>query len=164
MKEVFVRLDRCMGCKSCEIACAVEHSASKNLFAAVSEADKPRYRLFVERADARNIPLTCRHCDPAPCLDACIAGAITRDERGAVVQREDRCVGCWTCLMVCPYGVVARKPDLRIALKCDRCPDREVPACVSACPTRALVYAEADEFEAGVRKLAAGVVAKAVSG
>jgi carbon-monoxide dehydrogenase iron sulfur subunit len=161
MKEVLVRLDRCMGCRSCQLACAVEHSATKTLFGAISEKDKPRYRIYVERADDVNIPLTCRHCDPAPCVDACISGSLTRDERGAVIQKPDRCVGCWTCMMVCPYGVVGRQVEQRVATKCDRCPDRDVPACVSACPTKALVYAEVEEFGGTVRKIAAGIVAKA---
>lgn len=162
MKEIFVNLERCLGCGSCQFACAVEHSSGKSLSAAIAETPKPRYRLFVERADSHNIPLTCRHCDPAPCLDGCIAGAIRRDSRGLVVQREDRCVGCWTCLMMCPYGVVGRRLEERVAVKCDRCPDLDVPACVSACPTKALVYTEADSFAAGVRKELAGVVARAV--
>lgn len=162
MKEIFARLDRCMGCRSCQLACATEHSAGKTLFAAATETPRPRYRLYVERAEERNVPLTCRHCDPAPCLEACIAGAISRDARGVVVHDADRCVGCWTCLMVCPYGVIGRKLEQRTAVKCDRCADREVPACVSACPVKALVYAEADEFAARVRKVQAGVVAGAV--
>ena len=152
MKEIFVRLDRCMGCRSCQLACAVQHSVSKNLFAAAAETPRPRARLYIERADGRNIPLTCRHCDPAPCLDACVAGAISRDERGVVVQQEDRCVGCWTCLMLCPYGVVGRKQEQKVAVKCDRCPDREVPACVSSCPTKALVYAEVEELATSRRR------------
>jgi len=162
MKEIFVHLDRCMGCRSCQLACAVEHSTSRNLFAAVSETPPPRYRLYVEKADSHKIPLTCRHCDPAPCLEACVAGAIYRDDRGMVIHREDRCVGCWTCLMVCPYGVVGRRQEQRIAVKCDRCPEREVPACVSACPTKALVYSEADDFAAGVRKVKAGIITRAI--
>jgi len=158
MKEVFVRVDRCLGCHSCQIACAVEHSASKKLFGAILESPGPRYRLFIEKADGLNIPLTCRHCDPAPCAEACVAGSITRDARGAVVQNENRCIGCWTCVMVCPYGVVGRKQDRKVAVKCDRCQDREVPACVGACPTKALLFAEPDEFGAAVRKSRAGVL------
>ena len=163
MKEIFVRLDRCMGCRSCQVACAVEHSASKSLFAAVGETPLPRYRIYTERAGDLNIPLTCRHCDPAPCLNACIAGSIYRDDQGAVRRKKEQCVGCWTCIMVCPYGVVGREKERNIAYKCDRCHDRDVPACVEACPTRALVYAEAAEFGAEVRKFVAGVVAEAVS-
>jgi len=164
MKEVFVNLERCVGCRSCQLSCAIEHSAGKNLYAAIAEEPIPRYRLFVERSDSLNVPLTCRHCDPAPCLEACIAGAIQRDSRGAVVHLEDRCVGCWTCLMVCPYGVLGQRREKRVAVKCDRCADRAVPACVSACPTKALVYEEADEFAARIRKAQASVVARAFGG
>jgi carbon-monoxide dehydrogenase iron sulfur subunit len=162
MKQVFVHLDKCLGCRSCQIACAVEHSTSKNLYGAIAETPLPRYRLYVEQADGKKIPLTCRHCDQAPCLDACISGALIRDDRGMVVQRNERCVGCWTCLMVCPYGVVGRQAVDNIAVKCDSCPDLEVPACVSACPTKALVHAEVEEFGATVRAHAAGIISKAV--
>jgi anaerobic carbon-monoxide dehydrogenase iron sulfur subunit len=160
MKELFVRLDRCQGCRSCQLACAVAHSQSKNLFGAITETPAPRYRLFIERGDGVNVPLTCRHCDPAPCLEACIAGALYRDERGAVRRRPEACVGCWTCLMVCPYGVVSREKERKIAVKCDRCPDLDIPACVQACPTKALVYGEAESFGAATRKTAAGILAK----
>jgi|UniRef100_A0A7C5EUK8 carbon-monoxide dehydrogenase iron sulfur subunit len=160
MKEIFVNLDRCQGCRSCQLACAVAHSRSQNLFGALGETPAPRYRLYVERGLGLNVPLTCRHCDPAPCMEACIAGALYRDERGAVRRREGACVGCWTCLMVCPYGVVGREKEHKVAVKCDLCPDREVPACVAACPTRALLYREAEGFAAGVRHHAAEVLAR----
>ncbi len=161
MKEIFVRLDRCQGCRSCQLACAVAHSQSKNLFGAVAESPPPGYHIYIERGDGVNVPLTCRHCDPAPCMEACIAGALYRDEQGLVRRRKDNCVGCWTCMMVCPYGVVSRAKDRKIAVKCDRCHKLDVPACVQACPTKALVFAEADSFGAAIRKVAAGVLAKA---
>ena len=47
-KEIFVRLDRCMGCRSCELACAVEHSGSKSLYGAMAEQPRPKHRLYVE--------------------------------------------------------------------------------------------------------------------
>lgn len=158
MKEVFVHLNKCQGCRSCQLACAVAHSESKNLFGALAETPAPRYRLYLEQGDGVKVPLTCRHCDPAPCLEACIAGALYRDERGAVRRWEERCVGCWTCLMVCPYGVVGREKERKLAVKCDLCHDLEIPACVQACPTKALVYAEAESFGAEIRKSAAGVI------
>ena len=128
MKQVFAYLDKCTGCRSCQLACAVEHSTGKNLFSAIMETPTPRYRLFIEQADEQKIPITCRHCDTAPCLDACISGALYRDDRGMVLQQDERCVGCWTCLMVCPYGVVGRQKEGNIAVKCDRCPDLDEPA------------------------------------
>ncbi len=76
MKEVFVRLDRCLGCKSCEMACAVEHSAGKSLIAAVSEKPTPVRRVYVEMAEGQKMPLVCRHCEDAPCVAVCRTGAM----------------------------------------------------------------------------------------
>ena len=149
MKQIFVHLDKCTGCRTCELACAVEHSQSKSLFAAIFESPRPAHRLYVEAALGKPVPILCRHCDDAPCLNACISGAIYRDPQraGVVMQRGDKCIGCWTCIMMCPYGVVGRQHDgRRIAIKCDRCPDRDTPACVASCPTKALEYKEVEAF------------------
>jgi carbon-monoxide dehydrogenase iron sulfur subunit len=62
--------------------------------------------------------------------------------------------------MVCPYGVIGRKKEQRVAVKCDRCPDRDQPACVDACPTQALFYAEEEAFAGRVRAAAASQVAE----
>ena len=80
-------------------------------------------------------------------MDACIAGGVMKDpETGVVHFDQDRCVGCWSCTMICPYGAVVRVSDGKYAMKCDRCPDRDVPACVEACPTGALVFCESEEL------------------
>ena len=156
MKEIFVRLDRCLGCHSCELACAVEHSTAKILFSAIAEKPVPRKRLYVEQVADHKLPLLCRHCEDAPCVQACRTGALSQDPVTRIVSHDpDRCIGCWMCTMVCPYGVIGRELERRIAVKCDRCPDRDVPACVDACPTRALVYVEEGEFVGGVRRAAA---------
>ncbi len=160
MKEIFVRLDRCLGCRSCELACAVEHSASKALFAAIAETPVPRKRLYVEPADGHKVPLLCRHCEDAPCVRACRTGAMSQDALTRVVSHDaERCIGCWMCTMVCPYGVIGRAREQRVAVKCDRCPDRDEPACVAACPTRALVFAEEEAFARAVRAGAAAELA-----
>lgn len=87
--------------------------------------------------------LSCRHCDDAPCVEACITGAMSRDERGAVTVDRERCVGCWTCILVCPYGAIQRdERERKVSSKCDLCPDLDTPACVEACPNRALVVDE----------------------
>jgi carbon-monoxide dehydrogenase iron sulfur subunit len=154
-KEIFVRLDRCVSCHSCELACAVEHSMGKNLFAAIGERPVPRKRLYVEYAEAQKVPLLCRHCEDAPCVRACRTGAMAQDAMTRVVSHDpEKCIGCWMCTMVCPYGVIGRRMEERIAVKCDLCPDRDEPACVAACPTKALVYAEEESF-AGVKRVEA---------
>ncbi|MDM7939026.1 MAG: 4Fe-4S dicluster domain-containing protein [Methanothrix sp.] len=161
MKEVFVRLDRCMGCKSCEIACAVEHSASKSLFLAVSERPAPVRRVYVEMAEGQKVPLVCRHCEDAPCVAVCRTGAMSQDPITGIVDRdEERCVGCWMCAMICPYGVIGRHKEVRIAVKCDRCKNLDVPACVRACPTGTLIYATQGEFVEMMRREAAAKIAR----
>lgn len=152
MNAIFVRADRCMGCKSCEIGCAVQHSKGKSLFSALLESPPPMKRLFVEQADGLRMPVLCRHCEDAPCLNACISGCLYRDEKGFVRRRKERCIGCWTCIMLCPFGVVTRDGEKHIAVKCDRCHKLDVPACVSACPTKALVLVDLDEVPREKRK------------
>ncbi|HNX40428.1 MAG TPA: 4Fe-4S dicluster domain-containing protein [Methanothrix sp.] len=165
MKEVFVRLDRCQGCKSCEMACAVEHSASKNIFAAVSEKPRPVRRIYVEMAEGEKVPLVCRHCEDAPCVAVCRTGAMTQDPLTGIVERsEENCVGCWMCAMVCPYGVIGRHTEVRKAVKCDRCKSLDVPACVAACPTGALIFATQREFVEMMRKEAAARIAREARG
>ncbi|MFQ5925109.1 MAG: 4Fe-4S dicluster domain-containing protein [Dehalococcoidia bacterium] len=147
MKEIFVRMERCQGCRTCELVCRVEHSTDKSLLGALGETPVPRRRLFVELDGSVKIPVLCRHCEDAPCLNACISGAIYRDAKtNAVMSNPDKCIGCWTCIMVCPYGVINRSLERRVSVKCDLCPDRETPACVDSCPTKALVYTEPEEF------------------
>ena len=157
MKEIFVNMEKCLGCKSCELACAVEHSRTRHLFTALSERPLPRKRVFVEQGEGKKVPLQCRHCREAPCVDACISGALRWDSQlNLVVHNRERCVGCWMCIMVCPFGVIGREKESRVAIKCDRCPERDEPACVEACPTGTLLFAALEEVE----KLKRGKVIK----
>jgi anaerobic carbon-monoxide dehydrogenase iron sulfur subunit len=158
MKTVIVHPERCVGCWQCRIACAVEHSQSKNLAGALSETvrPKPRLSIFPGRQHLA-FPNKCRHCDPAPCQQVCIAGAIFRTPRGTVHIDPDRCINCAMCAMACPFGVLtyaatAKTPERRaVALKCDQCPEREavgrVPACVEVCKVGALTYGEVEDSQ-----------------
>uniref|UniRef100_A0A7C3UY79 4Fe-4S dicluster domain-containing protein n=1 Tax=Desulfobacca acetoxidans TaxID=60893 RepID=A0A7C3UY79_9BACT len=158
MKTVIVRPERCVGCWQCRLACAVEHSQSKNLVGALFEAvrPQPRLRIYPGRQHLA-FPNKCRHCDPAPCQQVCIAGAISRAPRGTVQIDPDRCINGAMCAMACPFGVLtyaatAKAPEKRaVALKCDQCPDREaagrLPACVEACKVGALTYGEVQDTQ-----------------
>ena len=156
MKEIYCRIERCLSCKTCEIACAVEHSASKDLDSAVLEIPLPVHRVRVLKIDEqgsgytrlRSLALQCRQCLEPACAAACIAGGIVKDEITGVVNfNHEKCVGCWSCTMVCPFGAIVRVSGAKKAVKCDHCDDREIPACVEACPTKSLVFCEPIEFE-----------------
>lgn len=144
-KDIFIRMDRCVGCHTCEIACAVEHSAGKQLLTAIAEPVKPRKRLYVESAANCKVPVLCRHCESAPCTAVCPTGAVYRDENSQLVlQDSSKCIGCQLCMQACPFGMMGHRVESRLSVKCDRCPDRERPACVDSCPTKALEFIDAD--------------------
>ena len=160
MKRVYCKIEKCLSCRSCEIACAVAHSESKRLVPSVREFPLPKHRIHVESIDdkgsphhVRSIAVQCRHCEDPLCAQACISGGISRNaETGQVVNDPDKCVECWSCIMVCPFGVIVQYEDCHRAVKCDHCPDLDNPACVEACPTHALIYCE--EHEVNMDELA----------
>ncbi|MGB9792953.1 MAG: 4Fe-4S dicluster domain-containing protein, partial [Thermacetogeniaceae bacterium] len=107
MKQVLVDIKKCLGCRSCELACAVQHSASRNLYQAIQESPPPRRRIFVESVGEKSFPLNCRHCDDAPCAAVCTTGAMKKDPAtGVVANNPEKCVGCWMCVMACPFGAI----------------------------------------------------------
>jgi carbon-monoxide dehydrogenase iron sulfur subunit len=122
----------------------VRRSKSRNIIRAFRrERDTVVPAVVVEDEGCVSFALQCRHCDDAPCIEACITGAMRRDPAtGAVVCDEDRCVGCWSCVMVCPVGAVMRGKARKVASKCDLCAGEAEPACVAGCPNEALSYEE----------------------
>ncbi len=147
-KEIFVRIDRCVACKTCEIQCALKRSSlSQRLPEAIYEAVSPMPRLQVQPiGDHGSLPIQCRHCEDAPCLDACPSGALQREKDGLVVMQGGKCIGCWMCLMVCPFGAIKPFREFRKAIKCDSCLGMEEPYCIAHCPTGALVFMAKEEF------------------
>ena len=137
----------------------MEHSRCKELVGAIGEAVRPKPRLRIYPGQKHQaFPNKCRHCDPAPCQEVCIAGAIKRDlARGTVDIDPQRCISCAMCAMACPFGVLTYGPvhlapeKAAVALKCDQCPDREkmgkVPACVTACKVGALTYGDWEDAQ-----------------
>jgi carbon-monoxide dehydrogenase iron sulfur subunit len=67
------------------------------------------------------------------------------DVGGRVANHLVQCVGCWMCVMNCPYS--AAVPSAKKSIKCDYCLFGEAPSCVRACPTKALVFCEPQEYE-----------------
>jgi carbon-monoxide dehydrogenase iron sulfur subunit len=138
------------------LACATAHSQTKKLFSAVLETPLPKARIHVGAGlYHEGFPNRCHHCDPAPCMLACLPGAIFRDsDTGTVLIDPDLCINCASCAMACPFGVLRYHQDWvapsakTIAQKCDNCLDRQhiglVPACVEVCKTGALTFEESD--------------------
>jgi carbon-monoxide dehydrogenase iron sulfur subunit len=164
MKTVFVTPELCIGCRHCEVACAIAHAEKKDLFSAVLEEKRSQPRVFVETGmHYLSFPNRCRHCDPAPCMQVCPTEALVRDgDTASVLVRYERCIGCAVCAMACPFGIIRFNSvhqldtDRQVNAKCDNCVGRQraglIPACADACKTGALTFGEADDLIRSSRK------------
>ncbi len=160
---------RCTGCRACELACFTVHSRRDNpVGKTVGTVTVPvTPRLYLTRFEGGCMPIQCKHCEDAPCLNACAKKAIVRRDHQVIVDAE-KCIGCKDCMQACPFGAIALLPVSRngkvvaqvggetrvYASKCDLCEGiPEGPACVRVCPHEALrlVDPEAEREEKNIR-------------
>ncbi len=165
---VLVDTTVCIGCRNCEWACKEEHNLKTDPLSTYSDRsvlDKSRrpdeYSLTVvnEYRNPKNqllptdVKVQCMHCDHPACESACIVGAFTKQENGAVTWDSGKCIGCRYCMVACPFQVPAFEYSKALEpkiMKCDFCFDRTIegklPACVEICPTEALTYGKREEL------------------
>ena len=165
---VLVDTTVCIGCRHCEWACKEAHnipagqldeyhdrSVFKNFrrpnekaLTVVNEFENPDNELI-----PINVKYQCMHCNQPACVSACIVGAFTKNDNGAVTWDTDKCIGCRYCMVACPFQIPtfdfdkALVPDIH---KCDFCYVRTtkglLPACVEKCPVEALLFGPKDEI------------------
>jgi anaerobic dimethyl sulfoxide reductase subunit B (iron-sulfur subunit) len=145
----------CSGCKACHVACMDRHGLDADTpWRRVSEVvgggwerDGAAWRNTVF---AYHLSISCNHCEKPICLEGCPTRAITRRDDGVVLIEQDRCMGCGYCSWICPYGSPQFRADLGVMTKCSFCAeDLDAglePACVTACPVRALDAGELDRL------------------
>jgi carbon-monoxide dehydrogenase iron sulfur subunit len=135
MKIITVNPDKCTGCRLCELACSLKNT---------DEFNPARARIRVIGFDELFcLPVSCFHCEKPYCAQVCPNSALTKDEVTGIVRvSREKCAGCKTCTLACPFGNIVFSSEEKVAVKCELC-DGE-PECVAICPTRALEYKEAD--------------------
>lgn len=156
-KTIMIDTEKCLACKSCEIACALVHSKSKVLEEAIAESPRPQRMVTVEAVAEFGVPIQCRHCETPLCIEICPTGAIQRrSEQEPVVVVQELCIGCKLCMLICPFGMLQIDSEGRAIIKCDMCLERmekgQEPACVEACPTQALKLVSLEETTKSRRK------------
>lgn len=141
MKRVYVNEQWCLGCHLCEYYCAFANSRKDDMVKALKNVDI-HPRIQVEDSGDVHFAVSCRHCEEPLCVKGCITGALT--QRDGVIQiGKEKCVGCYTCILSCPYGAVVPSEE-GVVQKCELCLTNSAgsPACVAGCPNRAIVYEE----------------------
>ncbi len=157
-----IDLRKCIGCQSCVVACKAEFGVPLGVWRTwVKVADKGSYpntrRVFM--------PRLCNHCDYPICVRNCPTQATYRHEDGFVLQRYNRCIGCRTCIVACPYNarhlVPAKRTDMNLPTmivdKCTFCFHRVkkglLPSCVQACVGSARIFGDLNDPDSEVAKL-----------
>lgn len=141
-------MTRCIGCRACQVACKDKNNLAVDVLfrnALTYEVGSyPNAKMF-------NFSNTCNHCESPACLSACAPQAIYKDESGCVILDQKYCDGCGMCVQVCPYKAPKMVSD-KLAGKCDACAylraKGQKPACVDACPNRALDFGDVAELKA----------------
>ncbi|MBI5503399.1 MAG: 4Fe-4S dicluster domain-containing protein [Deltaproteobacteria bacterium] len=158
---VLIDTTRCIGCRTCEVACAeandlpvpdvsdesvrdYERKTSDTQFAVVNFYDTEKGEISVKKQ--------CMHCNQPACASACLTKAMLKTPEGPVIWREDKCMGCRFCMISCPFDVPKFEYNSAIPRirKCNMCWARlqegEKPACVEQCPGDALMFGTRSEL------------------
>lgn len=146
---------RCVGCQSCEFACASSNGLPEPDASDMPEVGKIRKTNETRRTvvNAYNtsqgevyVKKQCMQCNEPACAAACLTQAMYKTESGPVIWRDEKCMGCRYCMVSCPFDMPkfeynSPNPDIT---KCDMCYERtsegQLPACVEACPSEALTF------------------------
>jgi benzoyl-CoA reductase subunit BamC len=134
IKEIKVDLDKCIGCRACEVACSAFHARPK--YSSTNPA-RSRIRVVIDDLNDVYVPIRAGDYTPAECT-----GRHTYTINGKEYRE------CSFCGVSCPARDLFKEPDSGLPLKCDMCEDDppiSEPMCVQVCPHDALVYIEREE-------------------
>jgi Fe-S-cluster-containing dehydrogenase component len=161
-----VDLTRCIGCRKCEEACQTVNGlpAPEQPFDDLTVLDRKRRpddksftvvnRYYSGKIDERDqliptfVKIQCMHCQDPACASACIVGALTKKDNGAVQYDAGKCIGCRYCMVACPFEIPAyeyHNPLTPRVMKCTFCYERvaeegKLPGCAQICPVEAITF------------------------
>ena len=148
-----IDLNKCTGCRNCELACSAERTKSFN---------PRRSRIQILKDEVRNlvVPMVCLQCEDPLCEQACPNGAISYNEKGTLIVDSEVCIGCMNCVTACIYGGIEIDPKTLKAIKCDLCGGN--PACIKACEYGAISLVDTKSKGLKARRLGIDVAYQTV--
>jgi Fe-S-cluster-containing dehydrogenase component len=156
---------KCVGCKSCMVACTAANDLQPDTRADGIHQAPPALNYFTKNiiklyrtadgSDHSYFKQQCMHCVDPGCMNACMFGGLRKDEEtGVVWWLGSKCVGCRYCEIACPFHIPAFQWDgfNPKIVKCELCRDpikkglRKQPGCTEVCPTQAVIYGKREDL------------------
>lgn len=134
VKDIRVDIDKCTGCRSCEMACSAFHATPK--YSSLNPA-RARIRIIMDETKDIYVPIRAGEYTQAECSG-----------RNLYTINGKEYSECSFCPSSCPSRDYFKEPDTGLPLKCDMCEDEPplaLPMCVQACQQEALIYIEREE-------------------
>jgi carbon-monoxide dehydrogenase iron sulfur subunit len=146
-KMIQVDIDKCIGCRTCEVACSLRNLGQSN-------PTRSRIRIIrYEKAGQYHnyVPMVCQQCSDPLCVASCPVKALSKNTVTGVVEvDQDNCVGCRVCTITCPIGGISIDPVTDKAVKCDLCGGD--PECVKYCDVEAIRYVPKELLDISMKR------------
>ncbi len=133
VKIIKINVDKCIGCRACELVCSAIHAKPK--YSSINPA-RSRIRMVMDVFNDAYVPILAAEYSKAEC-----AGRNEYTINGKTYSE------CSFCGASCPSRDIFREPDSGLPLKCDMCEDESGPMCVKVCTANALVCEEREVEE-----------------
>lgn len=132
----FIDLNKCINCKSCQMAC--------NDYNELSGLHRREVVSYETKSSSTTVHLSisCNHCKNPVCVLVCPENNFQKRRDGIVIHNSNNCKSCNRCIKACPFHAPKINPKTKRADKCNFCVDRIdlglKPFCVDNCITGAL--------------------------
>jgi len=154
-----IRQNHCIDCERCLDACRNTNNVPANgyrtaiLERSIPIAQDQRERVFM--------PILCNHCNHPPCVRVCPTQATYKDKTNGIVRMNpDKCIGCKTCMVACPYNARYFNEEDRTIDKCNFCYDTKlkesggkITACAAVCPANVRIFGDLTDPDSDAYKL-----------
>lgn len=138
VKRIIVDIDKCNGCRACELACSAFHA--KPRYSSMNPA-RSRIQVVIDMLNDEYVPIRAAEYSKAGCKG-----------RSSYKINDKEYSECSFCGTVCPERDLFKDPDSGLPMRCDMCEGEEVPLCVQACPRECLTYQEVYDIQEVVKR------------